>query len=272
MTRRQIYLYGIRTSVLVYDGIQIQDFSHSKLGLFLSNIVKIIDYWFSMVENVFGECGKAVDKLQSLIVYVLQQFPRKLWRTELVKVLYLIDCEWYKLYEKTFTEVRYVREKKGPLAYDFYDASNALVEGNFISMQSFPGWNRTSFQYGIGTTGMELQLNPEVEQIANFVMDQLKDKNFDEILSIAYSTAPMQSIQRTERRLSPSGNGILRGMGLNMDKLNRPKPKFTLEELRENLNKLDLSERGSDEEYTQQIAKEHAELTPLRERVSRCLQ
>lgn len=51
---------------------------------------------------------------------------------------------------------------------------------------------------------------------------------------------------------------------------NSKRKKFSLKEIKEAQERLDIGQRGNDEEYNEVMFKEHAELLPYKERANKC--
>lgn len=205
-----------------------------------------------------------MSNLENAILYYIREFPKVLGRTKLIKALYLLDCEWYKLFGVTFTGLEYKRDYNGPFDSSFYTATAVLESKHLIVERPYfyPRGQGYEFHF-TGDRDKEIEIHPIAESICRQIVDMLKEGELDDFLKLAYSTPPMESILAKETTTRKSY-----GEALPMEELRKsPEPLFTLDEVKEALKNLDMTNRGSDEEYNEVVFSEYVSLANTRERV-----
>ena len=202
--------------------------------------------------------------LEKSIIFFVKNFPQSLGRTKLIKSLYLLDCEWYKMYNRTFTGLNYKRDKNGPFDASLYQSLDLLELAGLIVQKPYPHLGGTGYEIiYTGKDDVEIEFDPLAENICRRIIDRLGNAELEEFLQVAYDTAPMKAIKARETEASK-----LFGEELPMDELiKNPKPLFTWDEVLRAMEDLDLTERGSDEEYNEVIFEEYMSLSKTRERV-----
>ncbi|CAM3926257.1 MULTISPECIES: Panacea domain-containing protein [Paenibacillus] len=207
-----------------------------------------------------------MNKLQNVMIYFIKNFPQSLGRTKLIKAIYLLDCEWYKIYGSTFTGMTYLRDNNGPFDTAFYDAKDYLLIQGIIEEIPYSFAGGHGFEFHIGKNfPEEIELDGFVRYLADDIINDLGNSDLNGFLAKAYSTEPMIAVQNKEKQEGKKCYGEV----LDMSKLkDSPKPLFSLGQIKEVAKNLDLSSRGSDEEYASVVNKEIEELRLFRERVA----
>jgi uncharacterized phage-associated protein len=148
-------------------------------------------------------------KLQETIIYILQHAKEKgisgLSKFQLMKFVYLIQVESYRFMGSPFIEeVRFMREKNGPISTNIYDAIKSL-EGEYIHIDVVP--NRA---YGYDRHDHKLIKAPktyalisEEKIFMNSVLDDYIQLSQAKLKELVYKTEPMQNIIEQEKH---SGN------------------------------------------------------------------
>lgn len=91
-----------------------------------------------------------MDKLQGTIIYVLSLFERPLYRTEIVKFIYMIDEMYFRHFGNTITGMNYKWDKFGPNSVDdgIVNEAEKLVTLGIVHMSSEPNqYGTTSYLY-----------------------------------------------------------------------------------------------------------------------------
>lgn len=209
--------------------------------------------------------------VEKVIYYFVKRFPQKLGRTMLIKAIYLLDCEWYRSFGKTYTGLQYHRDNNGPFDTAFYEAKKSLSVQGIISETLYyhPGGYGYEYEIMSDSNELENEMNPIAMEIADEIVDKLSNKGLHDFLELAYNTEPMLAIQEEEQR---EGHKLI-GRQLDMSKLQRsPEPLFSFDEIKDVAKKLNLEERGSGEDYNKTVLREMAELEVYRERVAKACQ
>lgn len=207
-----------------------------------------------------------VATVNDTILAIMQNFPRSLGRTELMKLVYLVDCEHYRLYGKTVTGLDYWRDHQGPVNYAIVDGANALAEADLISYGSYVTVNnRRRFLHAIKPAGRTAKIDCSPTELSVIRGTTLLAGTWSsqKIVEFAYATPPMQKILESEKLTGPCA---LRGEAVSMEELRATKPRFNLEELREVLHRKDLSVSPMTEEALTEARTLSQEFRPYRER------
>ncbi|MNJ56308.1 hypothetical protein D3C77_518460 [compost metagenome] len=160
----------------------------------------------------------------------------------------------------------YVRDNNGPFNTTFYEAKDELLFQGVIQEipYSFPGGQGYEFHTGQNFPE-EIELDGFARYIADDIINELRNSDLQGFLTKAYSTEPMIAVQKKEEQIGTKCYGEVLEMSKLMDS---PRPLFSLGQIKEAAKKLDLSNRGSDEEYASVVNKETEELRIFRERVT----
>lgn len=207
-----------------------------------------------------------MDNLNNLILYFVKHFPQKLGRTKLIKAIYLLDCEWYKLYRKTFSGLKYLRDNNGPFNTAFYTAKDELCLVDALIENEYYTQSGKGYEFALGqNVPKDIDLDPFAMYIASDIVEQLKNEDLVGFLRKAYATPPMLRVQEFE---GLTGQKIY-GEELVMDELRKPpKPLFSLKQVKKAAKQLDVTIRGTDEEYARVVNQEIEELRVYRDRAA----
>jgi len=162
----------------------------------------------------------APTKLQNLAVYLINKLDREIGTIEFIKLLYLIDVAYYRIFGKTLTGVQYLRYPKGPYTKDFANEVGEL-EAFEVARQIKPSRGYSQFpkiahQRG-GRPRFEPLLEPEEREVTDQVLAKVKNLEPVELEKLAYETEPMQAIIKREQRTKQ----ILRGEPLDFTLVKR---------------------------------------------------
>lgn len=206
-------------------------------------------------------------KLKNLLVYFLKRTPKPLGRTEIMKYVYLFEYYYYQKYKKQYTNLVFERYKYGPNQSGVVEAIEDLAEEGIININTYENYyGGISYSHTINkneTTYYDLE--EREREIASFIVDKLGNKNYREVLDVAYNTPPMKEILEKERKCGV----YLYGRVIDMSK---SKPLFKLsrqarKSARERL-KAQLQSRGSDVEYYSHLLEQYNNYADTRRRVT----
>lgn len=207
-----------------------------------------------------------MDKLKGLMAYLIHRFPRSLSRTELVKLVYLTDVHYASLYGRSLTGQVFVRYHYGPYCEAIPTAADELTALGIIRTQRFDnfyygGW---TYRYSPNPDAEpeDYGLTPEEMRIADMVIDDTRFLGLDGIKRLAYQTIPMVELTQKERFIGRP----LYGEVLDLTARRSEFAKRPLWRIKQAFKKVDLSHRGSDEEYAKVVEAETRELEPYRKR------
>lgn len=209
--------------------------------------------------------------VRDVVLFLVRSFGRSLGRTELMKLVYLADCEHQRVTGSSLTGLRYTRDKLGPVNYAIVEAANELSVEGLIGHQSYETMrNRTRIAHRIRPAGVhapvDLSADEEITLLA--VIEAMRNHGPDEIIKSAYATSPMQHILAQEAELGEE----LRGVRVPMEDIRRQRTRFSMAELKETLRKADLTIREMTDEALQEYEDLDRELKPYRESAARVVE
>lgn len=205
-------------------------------------------------------------RVQDAVLAMLNHFPRPLGRTELLKLIYIADCEYFRLFGKTVTGLSYWRDQRGPVNYAVIDATRHLEAMGLISRMPYVTINgRKRISHSIRPAGRSVPVDCTAEELRVLAATAKLATGWspDEIVAFAYDTPPMRRILDLEDSV---GECALRGEAVPMEEMRRIKPRFKLEELQETLRNMDLTVQSMTAEAIQEYRELNEEFRPYRER------
>ncbi len=140
------------------------------------------------------------NKLCSLIYFFIKKIPN-LNKTELVKLSYLTDYNFYKYFNKDITGIIYKYHHHGPFSRSVYDCVDELREENILKQNKNISINkqRRYFSFEIATEyDIEKYLNKQELDIVDFIIAEYGKMGFEELTEISYKTEPMKNAKRGE--------------------------------------------------------------------------
>lgn len=137
-------------------------------------------------------------RLRSLLVAILHRCG-SLPRTNLVKLVYLVDWEYAKRYGQTYTGLRYLFHHFGPFAMEIVEAASDYEYG-FAVMPHHSQHGRTSYIHGLSdhTLSDRTSLPSEVWYTIDIVLERVPYHDLEGLLDHVYSTDPMHTARRGE--------------------------------------------------------------------------
>jgi hypothetical protein len=200
-------------------------------------------------------------KLRNVLLYFLSK--KRLNRTEVVKYLYMY--EWYHRIHlgKPGIEANFIRWHYGPYAQaiaselDTLSAFGRIRCDTYVNAHGKPAYIYTTEVKPNGLTDDELE-------IADYVLESMHGHNYQAMIEKVYSTPPMLEILEVEEMLGDR----IEGTELNMDRVNGTFKRTAAGRDAARRRLLQMSPRGSDEEYSRVIVEEYRTLEQLRRRAT----
>jgi len=213
-----------------------------------------------------------MDNTKRLILYFVKYFPRMLYRTELVKLIYLFEYYYYQAHKRQFTSVTFKRDKNGPYTVEIQKALAEIEEDGrvkCVTKRNFWSGNATYRYYVDANSRVD---NPEAmlddEKItADYIIELTRGLRLKQILRMVYDTPPMSNILSDER--SSVGEQIGRYINMNDVPGSYKTTRKCL--LAAKARVLARPQKGTDEEYSRILANKYAEYKDLRRRATACL-
>lgn len=94
--------------------------------------------------------GEDMEKLQATIMTILDQLERPLYRTEIVKSVYMIDEMYYRHFGKTITGLQYIWDNYGPNAKEdaIVNEAEKMFNSDIVHISPEPNqYGDTSYLY-----------------------------------------------------------------------------------------------------------------------------
>ncbi|MGE5483699.1 MAG: type II toxin-antitoxin system antitoxin SocA domain-containing protein [Ignavibacteriales bacterium] len=207
--------------------------------------------------------------LEAILIGLLRKIGRTVTRTELVKILFLFECTYYKLYGRSFTGVQFVRHNYGPHCEEVIQAAHRLERAGLVNTWHTPNYfGGLTYYYCLTDAGARpaTKVAPEEERLITYIAGLTKPLSLELTKRIAYSMPPMMEILREE---AVAGYKVI-GRRLNMDKMRPSVEKKPISRLKKAFAEIDLAPRGTDQEYSETILNEWRELQPYRQKAEQC--
>jgi uncharacterized phage-associated protein len=152
------------------------------------------------------------EKIESVIVYILEKLNRGVKSVELAKYLYLIDIESMRFTGKTITEQPHNRAPQGPLARDFKSSTNRM-NGYEIEISVIENVDGNGLDSHFHRIGKKPRFNKDLTKldiaIINRVLGRYYNKSVGQLKKIAYDTKPWKAILLREEESGESYHGAI---------------------------------------------------------------
>jgi hypothetical protein len=142
-----------------------------------------------------------MDKLRGTIISVLSLLGRPLYRTEIVKFVYMIDEMYYRHFGTTITGVNYKWDNFGPNSEDdrIVDEADELVNLGFIHMSSEPNqYGGTSYLYKLEKSDEELlkSLSEAEKYVIRDVTCHYRECSLPELIKASKETESFKGVEQ----------------------------------------------------------------------------
>lgn len=183
-------------------------------------------------------------KLESILLHIMATAGREVSRTEVMKMLYLSEIEYRRLYGESMTDVMFVRYRYGPYSQAVMDILDVMVASGIVECRQIA---YSSGSYKVLYRALT-QDNDALSEQERFVVERVvsicRGVDLNSLKELTYSTPPMKAILVEEER-----KGIrLNGRPLDMSEAISDRKLRPLSRIRQAARRLDLQARGSIEE------------------------
>lgn len=162
----------------------------------------------------------APNKVHHLIYHVVKSLDRELGAIELMKIIFLIDAAYWRLFGKTITGIQYIRKQKGPFAPEISEAARDMHDRE-LNYRRCLSRGRSEFLKKACSPGsrprFDPELPPEEAELVRQTLRVIGHLDPRALERLAYDTEPMRAVSDKEARLGWN----LSGTPLNLDLLER---------------------------------------------------
>ena len=138
------------------------------------------------------------EKIHETIVYIVDKL-KKVPKFKLAKLLYLIDLDNIKMYNKLLTKSFYIRLYDGPLSTDFEKRLLELEKKEITTIYK----NKMPIICSTGKQRFKIRLKEEEIDIINNILDKYSTYSNKRLKNIVYLSSPMRRILKREKDGSP---------------------------------------------------------------------
>ncbi len=135
--------------------------------------------------------------ISNIIKYLLKEYPHKaeLSASRLTKMIYLMD--WKNSIDNghQVTNAKWHFNHYGPYVDDFVKLANEDKDIAVQNTSNFYGGRKQLFMLS-DSFGGKVDITPEQKEIADFVINATKQKNYEDFIQLVYSTYPIISNNR----------------------------------------------------------------------------
>ena len=134
------------------------------------------------------------NKIKNFLKYLLKEYPHKseLSASRLTKMLYLAD--WKNALENgtQMTDTTWHFNHYGPYVDDFIEIAEIDKDIEIVDDITIFGGRKRLVKL-LENDQLDLNINPQEKQILDFVIDKTKSKNYEDFITLVYSTYPVIS-------------------------------------------------------------------------------
>lgn len=140
------------------------------------------------------------NKLCSLIYGLIEKIPN-LNKTEIVKLCYLADYNYYKYFGKKISEIIYIYYNHGPFSKSIHECIDGLERENILKQEKKISLNlkRKYFSFLITNKyNANKYLNREELDILDYVIREYGNLGYEKLTEISYETEPMRNVKKND--------------------------------------------------------------------------
>lgn len=137
---------------------------------------------------------------EQLLKYFVQSCPRRLGRTQLIKLVYLADYEARRYLGVPISSFEWKREPQGPFDDAFYAVKDGLVsKGEVKEIQGVTPFGNAWYQYADSGSPLKPDFSPAEQRILHYIVKAYGNKSREEILVDVYATSPFRAVEEAPR-------------------------------------------------------------------------
>jgi len=128
------------------------------------------------------------NKLREVIYFILSQKDRGILKTQLIKLLFLVDLEFYRQRKETLTGLTYKLYLYGPYPPEIEKVLFKMEMQGYITLdERISVSGKRYILYFAGDEEVQLSLTQDEISLIESVLDKYGDKDLKELLSDVYS-------------------------------------------------------------------------------------
>ena len=136
-------------------------------------------------------------KLQDIIYFFCKYYPKQLTRTILVKLVYLMDVEYYKRYLRQATDLVYEFGNHGPFTWDIINAAERL-QPDFIEVEETENpYGEKKYIYRCRHDDYKFtDLDDYTSEILKLVIEKYSSFSLEDLLDYVYTNPPLRLFKK----------------------------------------------------------------------------
>lgn len=125
-----------------------------------------------------------------------KNFRRSPNRTELIKLLYLIDLEYFKNYGEKYSELNYIYYNYGPWTKQYHQILDYMINQEITENRKSPDEDTWLYSITTNKPRHDIKLENDISIILENNLFIYKNADLSQILEVVYTTEPMVSTKR----------------------------------------------------------------------------
>lgn len=144
------------------------------------------------------------EKAYKLLYYIVKMFYKNFRRspskTELIKMLYLTDLEYYRTFGEKYSELNYIYYHHGPWTKQYEQLLRYMIGNEIVESQQTSTDGKQYFLYFLTNNPPRhnIDIDDDVSVILNNNLFIYKESDLSQILAVVYKNEPMISAKRNE--------------------------------------------------------------------------
>ena len=135
--------------------------------------------------------------ISNIIKYLLKEYPHKseLSASRLTKMIYLMDWKSSIDFGRQITDAQWHFDHYGPYVDDFVKLAKEDKDISVVNTSNYFGGKKQLFKFS-EKIDEDFSLTKEQKDVADFVINATKQKNYEDFIQLVYSTYPVMSNDR----------------------------------------------------------------------------
>lgn len=149
---------------------------------------------------MINEYPKAYRAIYNIIKDFKNNYRRQPMRIEVLKLLYLLDVDYYKRFGECYSEMDYMFYNHGPWTQEFHQTLDYMKENEIAESQQQTKDGRDYYLYSVTakTPRETIDIDQDALEILSNIFFIYKHSELTEMLNIVYTEEPMASTNRGE--------------------------------------------------------------------------